>query len=431
MSSSSKLWRAALVFVALTASLISACTTEPPAPTPPTAAVGDAAVELESLLEAIRTHHPDPWHGVDEETFTSELTELAQRAPSLDADARLVELMRLVALLGRAGREGHTGIIPWTTDTPGTHVYPIQLWQFPDGLYVVAAMAPHEGLVGARVTHLGGHPIADISAAVRPLVPHENDQSYLSFGPMFHLVPEVLHGLGLLPEAGAAEITAVAPSGAGVSAMLEPIEAEQYRAWLSRSAIMPPPAGSPPPAYMLGAGEPLTVLWLAESGTIYLRYREVRTPDSAAITRVKSYLAAGGVNRVVVDLRWNPGGNNRTYPPLLSALLDPAVDRPGRLYVLTSRVTFSAATNFATELDQRSSAIFVGEPTGGSPNLYGDVTMHRMAWFGATVRIPTIYWEKSTPDDPRLAIEPDLVVPLTAADYFAGRDPVLAAVLAR
>jgi hypothetical protein len=46
------------------------------------------------------------------------------------------------------------------------------------------------------------------------------------------------------------------------------------------------------------------------------------------------------------------------------------------------------------------------------------------------VAVSTRYWEKSTPDDPRLTIEPDLAMPVRAADYFAGRDPLLEAVLA-
>lgn len=34
------------------------------------------------------------------------------------------------------------------------------------------------------------------------------------------------------------------------------------------------------------------------------------------------------------------------------------------------------------------------------------------------------------PDDPRLTIEPDLPVEVTAADFFAGRDPAFEAALA-
>ena len=61
----------------------------------------------------------------------------------------------------------------------------------------------------------------------------------------------------------------------------------------------------------------------------------------------------GGVDRVVVDLRNNGGGDNRRYGPLLEALRDPRIDRPGRLFVLIGRLTFSAAGNFATDVEAR------------------------------------------------------------------------------
>jgi hypothetical protein len=47
------------------------------------------------------------------------------------------------------------------------------------------------------------------------------------------------------------------------------------------------------------------------------------------------------------------------------------------------------------------------------------------------VGVSTRYWQFAEPDDPRLTIEPDIAIPVTASDYFAGRDPVLDAVTAR
>ena len=116
-------------------------------------------------------------------------------------------------------------------------------------------------------------------------------------------------------------------------------------------------------------------------------------------------------------------------------LQDPAIDQPGRLTLLIGRLTFSAAANFATELEQTTGATFVGEDMGGSPNLYGDVRPTRLP-YGATgpidVYVATRYWVKSTADDPRITIEPDLAVPFSSADWLAGRDPVLeAAILPR
>lgn len=46
------------------------------------------------------------------------------------------------------------------------------------------------------------------------------------------------------------------------------------------------------------------------------------------------------------------------------------------------------------------------------------------------IGVSTRCWQFAAPDDPRLTIEPDIAIPVTASDYFAGRDPTLEAVLA-
>ncbi len=135
------------------------------------------------------------------------------------------------------------------------------------------------------------------------------------------------------------------------------------------------------------------------------------------------------IERIVLDLRLNPGGNLFTYAPLLTLLRGPSVNRPGRLYVLISRSTFSAAALLATEIDRSTRAIFVGEPTGGSPNLYADPTAANLPASGWNFLVATKYWQMSTPRDPRLAIAPDLRAAMTVADFLAGRDPVLARAL--
>ena len=49
---------------------------------------------------------------------------------------------------------------------------------------------------------------------------------------------------------------------------------------------------------------------------------------------------------------------------------------------------------------------------------------------GVSVDIATQYWQKSTANDPRVTIAPDVRVPLSSKAFFRGGDPVLAAALA-
>jgi len=105
------------------------------------------------------------------------------------------------------------------------------------------------------------------------------------------------------------------------------------------------------------------------------------------------------------------------------------VSKTRRVVAIISRTTFSAAENFITDLERRAHPIFVGEPSGGSPNLYGDAEAIPLPASGVIARIATIYWQKSTPEDPRITTDPKVAAPLSSVDFFAGRDPVLAAAL--
>ena len=136
------------------------------------------------------------------------------------------------------------------------------------------------------------------------------------------------------------------------------------------------------------------------------------------------------VRRLIVDVRLNGGGDNTTYGPLVDVLAAKKVNRRGRLYLLTGRATFSAAANFAAEIDRYTHALVVGEPTGGGVETYGDTFPVPLPTAGWTVHVAARYHErKKSPGDRRLAVEPDVRVELTSAQYFAGLDPVLARAL--
>ena len=104
--------------------------------------------------------------------------------------------------------------------------------------------------------------------------------------------------------------------------------------------------------------------------------------------------------------------------------------RQSRLWT-PGRDTFSAAGSFAADLDRYTSAVFVGEPTGGAPSQYGDATTLELPLAGLSVRVATRYQQFDPPGSQRLAVEPEIAVTVSADDFFAGRDRVLAAALAR
>ena len=269
--------------------------------------------------------------------------------------------------------------------------------------------------------------------AVRPLVPRDNEWSLRARVPTWLVVAEVLDGLGIVEGVKPLRFDFRGPDGRMRSVTLAPVTVARYRRALADVFHPMIPIGLPRrarPDYLAHRNDAWRLETLSRGRVVYLAYNRT-TVDTASLARRLLRLAARPrVRRVVIDLRHNPGGDNTTYPPLLDALDSRRIDRPGRLVVLIGRTTFSAAANFATEVDRTTSAVFVGEPTGGSPNLYGDPVEVTLRASGLTANAAALYWEKGGPRDERLAVEPGVPVELTAADFFARRDPVLASALA-
>ena len=386
----------------------------------------DAAGDVRTLIAELERLHPQPYHSVSREAFHRAADDLAARAPGLGRPELVVETMRLVALLGE--REGHSGLFPtYGGHRLPLHVFPWRLWRFPEGYFVI--QATDRSLVGTRVTAVAGLPIDEVEARLRPLVTRDNDSSLMLGLPFYLISAEVLRGLGITASVETATFTVATRSGPR-EVPLESMTAPEYQRAVPFSSFIPAPQGMPRkrrPLYQRLAGLPYGITPLQRGRAVYVAYNQTTFPGLLP-RRIVRLARKPRVRRVVVDLRLNGGGNNTSYGSLLAALRSRAVNRPGKLAILTSRVTFSAAGNFAADVDRSTRARFFGEATGGSPNNYGEAQEIQLPTVGVSVFTPT-QWVEVAPGDSRIAIEPDVAVPLTAADYFAGRDPVLAAAL--
>jgi hypothetical protein len=241
----------------------------------------------------------------------------------------------------------------------------------------------------------------------------------------------VLDGLGIVDGIGSARFGLVRQGGGRVDVDLAPPANDYVRVFADPirghyPAALPP---GPRSLFRANAGRELWLTRLAGGRAIYVAYNSALASVYDVAMRLQRLAGRAGVRRIVVDIRQNGGGDNTTHGPLLAALGSPAVNRRGRLYVLIGRATFSAAGNFAAELERETGAVFVGEATGGGVDQYGDATTFSLPTLGWNVYVARVYTKRGRPNERRLAIEPDVRVALSSADFLAGRDPVLEAAL--
>jgi len=371
--------------------------------------------------------HPNLFHGISRAAFRAGVARLEASVPELNDDELMTGVIRLVARVSADGRDGHTGAFVWGTGQVPLQSLPLRLWLFPDGVFVVDAMPPHEDLVGARVVAVAGHPIADVLRAIDPLVPRDNESTVRLVTPRFLLIPEVLHGLGLIDEAGPVALDVVDQDGDESTVEVEPIPMSDYNAWAGPYGLHLPPR--PGPLYLSRSEEFLWDEVLADRpDTLYVQYNRVEFLDDDVLGRLRRDAGAPDIRRIVVDIRHNYGGQTHAFA-VVARILERAAADGRTLAVITGRNTFSAASLFAARLERNTGAVFVGEAMGGSPNLYGNPRDFLLLHSGIDVGVATQYYVGSIPDDPRLTIPPDVPVELTSADYFAGRDPALRAAL--
>ena len=128
----------------------------------------------------------------------------------------------------------------------------------------------------------------------------------------------------------------------------------------------------------------------------------------------------------MLDIRYLRGGSG-DFGLFVAIRNDPRVNRKGGLIVLMGRENVSVATLFDYEFDVHTQALLVGEPTPArADNFRCDCYDIELKHSGIVVTVPT---DMSHNGDLRSEIAPDIPMPLSSTDFFAGRDPVLNAAL--
>jgi hypothetical protein len=386
------------------------------------------AQDVAYLIQRMESLHPDLYHGVSKAELAEAAHSLVTRLPTLRDDQILVGMMHLLALISSDGRDGHMGI--WPPDNPDVvHRYPIRVWEFPDGLYVTAARAPNQTLAGRRIVAIDGVPIREVFERLDAVVPRDNDSNLRAARSVFLTSAEVLSGLGIGGDPTRLEVEVTDPSGAMRTVTVGAVDAATFAGWVGGWELALPARDG-----MLLFDDPTKDHWtryIRPARALYVQYNEVRPSSADVVAEIQADLASHDVQRIVLDLRTNGGGEAEGYRQLLAFLAHPGSNLSGGLYILIGRLTFSAAASFVAEMERSiPDAVLVGEATGGAPNFWADVDTVTLPNSGLTALVSTTYEGYGTPNDPRLAIAPDVPVDLTAPDYFSSRDPVLEAALA-
>jgi len=392
--------------------------------------------DVRLLAREIKRRAYAPFALISEEEFDRSVAQLDHDIPGLTDAQILVGMMKLVRHLD----DGHAGVRPPDSRHESkdlSRLLPVDLFLFSEGLFVIAAGPGHEHLLGTAVEKIGRHTVSEATSALDPVIVRDNQQQVTFMVPRFLRYTAVLQGLGIIDDMKKVSLTVRGADGASREVTLdaEPGEHLWDRYPPGWTALADTVAGHPRPLHLRHRDLPYWFEYLPAHDLVYFQYNAVRDhpaePFAAFCDRLFGFVEDRRPGRLVIDLRWNGGGNTFLTQTLLHHLIAcPATRRPGALFVIIGRQTFSAAQNTATAIDRETNAIFVGEPTGSRPNFIGETIYFELPYSKVRANAADLFWQTSWPDDYRTWIAPDIYVPPAFAAFSRNEDPAMNAILA-
>jgi hypothetical protein len=369
---------------------------------------------------------------VTREAFRREAEQLKRDAGSLSDSQLRAGLKKLTALVG----DGHTASRLYAEGEPRRGL-PVHMFLFKEGMHVLGAAPSHADMVGGKVVSIGELGIEAAIRAVRPYASVDNEMGQVAWAPGLLVNPVILCAIGAASDESGVSITVEKSDGTRVTQRVEVVDLPNSgggRLLTPGYTYLHTTLEGEPPLYLRNSDQPLRMEYLPAEKTMYFYFGAVQNTREASLRdfvgKVFEGIEANGAEHLVIDMRFNGGGNTGLVPPLMEAIIrSERINRMGHLWVIIGRHTFSAAQNTVNLLDEMTKAVFVGEPTGSCPQFIGESTSFVLPHSRTRVFCSSRYWQFLDSTDERTWVQPTVLAEPTFATYAANRDPALESVL--
>jgi hypothetical protein len=398
--------------------------------------------DLKFLSEEMPKRHANLFHSMSSEHFHRYIETLSEDVPKLSDQQITTRIAQLISTVG----DGHTGVNALPLFLRRRY-YPLKLYIYSDGVFVQATDPAHEEILGARLVEIDGHAVAEVLDRVEKITDGTNEFARKDFMPFRMVRPETLQTLDLVKDGEHAPYT-FEKDGRRFTVILEP---------MGRSKDGTPIAGGiwdgpgvkpgtgwrdargfatrPTPLWLKRPEEAYWYEYVPASRTLYVQCNAVTDTEKETLAgffeRVFAFADRHLVDRFVLDLRMNGGGDNTLLMPVIHSFIrHERINRRGNFFTIIGRRTQSAAQNFVNLLQIHTNTIFVGEPTGESPNHYGDPEPLLLPNSQIRINVASVWWQDMGPRDHRPWTPPDIPAELSSKSYANNVDPAMDAILA-
>lgn len=390
--------------------------------------------DLRYMQQTINDNYAFLFVKTTKELFNTEVEKLHKAIPNLQQHEIIVGISKLLALF----EYGHTNL-SYNQQSFQFAQFPFNLYEFNDGIYIQGTKTNYAKALGGRVLAVEGKPIAEVLEAIKPTVEMENEQFFKAYGINNIRYPEILH---------TQKITASLQDEITITLEKEGEIFNQSFAVMPKGNRVPTHRGfvaqsnnwldardqRATPLYLQNLDKIYSATYLEKDNTMYVRHSRIkdeegeRTKDFYA--RVFRDIATKNIDKLIIDLRLNGGGNNYLNKDVIKSIVKAdKINKVGKLFVIIGKRTYSACQNLVNEIDNYTNAIFVGEPTAENVNFWGDNRPVVLPNTGITLSLSYLWWQDKPALENAPWTAPSIPVAMSFNEYASNQDPVLKAAL--
>jgi len=399
--------------------------------------------DLQYAKSYLEIMHPRLFDFVTEEEFNNKFDYLLNNWQNID-DAEIVT--RITEIFVKI-QDGHTGVSLFNSNDyikSLFHYFPVWLYKFSDGYFVLYAKNEYRELVGKKIIKLGNLEIDEAIKHMMRLQVGDNEWGKIQYIP---LIQEFLQYTGVMDEE-TSELIIQYESKKGNALEFKIEKPESFKDFYKAPKVFPQKdkavyamnddCTKALPLYLSHlneggySGSYYWYTWLPDQETIYLQIsNNMDKPDdpfNAFCKRMFHDLDSLKAKKLIVDVRLNGGGNHFEMPLIKGIIARPKIDSEGNLFLITSRRTISASQHLTTQMEIYTNAVIIGEPTAARPNMAGSITRFTLPNSGLNCFTAKEYTQDSEFSDFRLTTKPHVYSIISSDDYRNNIDPVLNAI---
>lgn len=375
--------------------------------------------DITHLSSDLPKKHKNLFFQKNKNEFLKEIAAIKADIDALTDYEIKLQIAKIIASIGDA----HT-FVPLQVNL----LLPLKFYYFSDGIYVVAAPLEYKHILYCKITKVNQIPIEEVINILSSIISYENEPYLNSQLPKFLPAIELLYDLELVNDVDSLEVTFEDKCKKLRTLDIKSLPLMESREKLSliNNTLN---YNNNLPLYRRYSDKTYWFEHIPSHKTVFFKYNACKNMLSKDVAtfciELIQFIKDHDIEKLVIDLRNNFGGNSSLLDPFIENIKHCSkINKKGSLFVIIGRETFSSALLNALSLKNTTAAIFLGEPTGGKPNCYGEVQRFKLTNSGLTICYSTEYY-KIIEDDSMPSFMPDVNLTLTIQDYVSNEDPCL------